>query len=293
MIVIYKAQNKINGKIYIGKTNNLPKRIREHTRYDVHNGLMFHRAIAKYGAENFAWDVIDETDDNEKANELEKYYIQFYNSFKPNGYNMTTGGDGNSNQQAKPIVCLTLDGKFVKKYNSAAQAEREDGFTNSTVLMCCKKQSLTCKGHLFMYEEDYLKNGPIKYKKPRNVRCKKVIQCDDKGNYIARFDSIQDASEMTGTSRTSILGCLSGKYKKANGFIWVHENDFPIKNLKAYKYNKNGRKIAQVDPKTNHIIKTFERIKEAGEELGVNYKTIHKVLDLPNRTAYGFKWISQ
>lgn len=144
-----------------------------------------------------------------------------------------------------------------------------------------------------MYEEDYLENGPIKYKKPRSARCRKVMQCDEKGNLIACFDSIQDASEMTRSSRTSILGCLSGRYKKANGFIWVYETDFPISSLEEHKYNKKGRKIAQIDPETNHIIKTFERIKEAGDELGVNYKTIHKVLDLPNRTAYGFKWISQ
>ena len=293
MIVIYKAQNKVNGKIYIGKTNNLPKRIREHTRYDVHNGLIFHKAIEKYGEENFEWEIIDSTEDFQKANELESYYIKEYNSFKPNGYNMTFGGDGGNAHNAVPIVCLTLDGKFVKKYNSAAEAEREDGFTNSTVLICCKNYSRTCKGHLFMFEEDYLKNGPITYKKRKNERCKTVIQCDVQGNYITSYDSVQEAASSTDTSRTAIIGCAKGRYKKANGYIWVYEEDFPIKDMESHKDKKKGRKIAQVDPKTNAIIKTFERIKEAGNELGVNYKVIHKVLDLHNRTAYGFKWISQ
>lgn len=293
MIVIYKAQNKINNKIYIGKTNNLRKRIREHTRYDVHNGLLFHKAIEHYGAENFEWTIIDSTTTNEEANFLESYYIKKFNSFKPNGYNMTFGGDGNSNQSAKRIVCLSLNGDYIKSYNSAAQAEREDGFTNSTVLTCCKGKTRQCKGHLFMYEEDYLKNGPIKYKKPKSTRCKRIIQCDTDGNYIAEYESVQEASVKTKSNRTGILGCANGYYKKANGYIWVYEKDFPIKNLESHRNNKKGRKIAQVDPKTDTIINTFERIKEAGDKLGVNYKSIHKALDLPNRTAYGFKWISQ
>ena len=42
--VIYKVTNKINGKIYIGKTYNFEKRRREHI-YDIENGLPFHRAL--------------------------------------------------------------------------------------------------------------------------------------------------------------------------------------------------------------------------------------------------------
>ena len=125
MIVIYKAQNKINGKIYIGKTNNLPKRIREHTRYDVNNNLMFHKAIKSYGEENFEWEVIDQTDDLQKANELESYYIKKYNSFKPNGYNMTFGGDGGNAHNAVPIVCLTLLMENLSKDITAPQKRKE------------------------------------------------------------------------------------------------------------------------------------------------------------------------
>lgn len=293
MIVIYKAQNKINGKIYIGKTNNLPKRIREHTRYDVHNGLIFHKAIEKYGEENFEWEIIDSTEDFQEANELESYYIKKYNSFKPNGYNMTFGGDGGNAHNAVPIVCLTLDGKFVKRYNSAAEAEREDGFTNSTVLICCKNYSRTCKGHLFMFEEDYFKNGAITYKKAKSACCKKVIQCDMHGNFIASYDSIQEASLSTGTNRTAIIGCVKGRYKKANGYIWVYEEDFPVKDIESHEDKKKGRKVAQVDPETNKIINTFDRMTDAGKAVGTSHKNIHKVLDKPTQTSAGFKWISQ
>ena len=60
-----------------------------------------------------------------------------------------------------------------------------------------------------------------------------------------------------------------------------------------YIQNKKGRKVAQINPKTNEVINIFDRISDAGKTLGVSYKVIHKVVDLPGRTAYGFKWISQ
>lgn len=44
---------------------------------------------------------------------------------------------------------------------------------------------------------------------------------------------------------------------------------------------------------TGEVINSFNSIKEAGECLNVNYKSIHKVVDNPKRKAYGYKWISQ
>ena len=60
-----------------------------------------------------------------------------------------------------------------------------------------------------------------------------------------------------------------------------------------YTKLKKGRKIAQIDIKTNKVVKEYDRISDAGKALGVNYKVIHKVVDKPDRTAYGYKWISQ
>lgn len=59
------------------------------------------------------------------------------------------------------------------------------------------------------------------------------------------------------------------------------------------KNEKKGRKVAQVNPDTGEILKVFNRISDAGKELGVCYKGIHKVIDKPDRTAFGYKWISQ
>lgn len=289
---IYKAINIKNGKVYIGKTCNFKERKWHHERCYQKDDCIFHRAIEKYGKENFSWEIIDQTSSYEMANILEKEYIIKFNSYKPNGYNMAKGGDGGSMWNARPVVCLTYDGEYVKRYDSASET-KNDGFHDSEVLMSCKDSRHSCKNHIFMFEDEYTKYGARKYKKPDNNCKKAIIQCDLNGNFIKEFSSIQEASKETRTNRTGISGVLTGKYKSSNGYIFVYKENFPIKNIFQYKHNKKGKKIAQIDIKTKKIIKEFNSISEAGRNLGVNYKSIQKVIDKQDRTAYGFRWISK
>ena len=48
--------------------------------------------MSKYGFEKFHYEILDYQ--VEDYNEREKYWIQQYNSLIPNGYNITSGGDG-------------------------------------------------------------------------------------------------------------------------------------------------------------------------------------------------------
>ena len=128
------------------------------------------------------------------------------------------------------------------------------------------------------------------YEKPKSKSRRKVIQCDLNGNKIEEFDSLQSASENTGTSRTSISGCLGGVYKTANGYIWVYKEDYPIKDISVYKKKGKGISVAQLDIDTEEVIATYDSVTEAGKAIGGNYKNIQKILDIPGRTAYGYKW---
>lgn len=97
--MIYKATNKVNGKIYIGRTvKTLGERRYNHEKAtdDTH----FHQALRKYGVDNFDWEVIHETDyDNEQE------YIEKYNSLDRNiGYNTATGGIGGDTISNNPKI---------------------------------------------------------------------------------------------------------------------------------------------------------------------------------------------
>ena len=69
MIGIYKITNKINGKIYIGQSNDIKRRFLEHTYRDK---LPIDIAIKKYGKENFSFEILEECP-TEQLNEKETY----------------------------------------------------------------------------------------------------------------------------------------------------------------------------------------------------------------------------
>lgn len=86
MIGIYKIQNIINNKIYIGQSVHIEKRWREHCFNSSNSKIS--QAIKKYGKENFKFSVIEECEITELTNR-EKYWIEYYNSIVPNGYNVS------------------------------------------------------------------------------------------------------------------------------------------------------------------------------------------------------------
>lgn len=100
MKVIYVMENKINGKRYIGQTNNFQKRMNGH-RSDANNknshsyNLPLAAAIRKYGWDNFNNYIIEEYPDDtpvEHINEREIFFINFFASLVGrNGYNLMVG----------------------------------------------------------------------------------------------------------------------------------------------------------------------------------------------------------
>jgi len=92
-VIIYKVHNKLNGKIYIGQTSSdIKQRVCEHLM--IGGSPVFHKALKKYGIENFDASVIDTAENREELNEREKYWIKFYDCKAPNGYNLSDGGSG-------------------------------------------------------------------------------------------------------------------------------------------------------------------------------------------------------
>lgn len=87
---IYQIMNMITGLSYIGKTKNKPER-----RWSKHLWMAdnrpvqyVHRAMAKYGIDNFTFDVIAVTKSLEDLDELEAQLISQHKTLSPNGYNL-------------------------------------------------------------------------------------------------------------------------------------------------------------------------------------------------------------
>jgi group I intron endonuclease len=88
---LYKITNLINDKNYIGQTKNPKARW---TRHKSSYKFAIHKAIRKYGSNNFIFDIIATCKNQNDANELEILLIEQYQSHisTGRGYNMSKGG---------------------------------------------------------------------------------------------------------------------------------------------------------------------------------------------------------
>ena len=88
---IYLYGPSPEGKFYVGQTDNLERRIRDH-EYAAGSSPRFHAAICRFGLDAIPLKVIAVTNDPEEADRLEILNISKHNCLWPNGYNMTLGG---------------------------------------------------------------------------------------------------------------------------------------------------------------------------------------------------------
>lgn len=127
--LIYKITNKINNKIYIGKTKKYYKekyfgiegRFNNHitsanSKSKCNDCPRLYNAIKKYGKDNFTIELIEETTIN-LIDQREKHYINTLKSYDSKiGYNISLGGGGRS------VVNVSDD---IRKKISQAQSKGE------------------------------------------------------------------------------------------------------------------------------------------------------------------------
>lgn len=129
---VYLSTCIVTQKVYVGITiQNYTKRWEDHIKYSFNPNSNsynhhFHRAIRKYGKDNFTWTII-ETVQSESRNmltaslkELEIKYIKYYDSYNT-GYNSTKGGD-TSRKECKSINVYNENGDLLTSFSSAIEA---------------------------------------------------------------------------------------------------------------------------------------------------------------------------
>ena len=101
MCGIYKITNLVNGKVYIGQTqDDIIQRWKEHKYYLDKRNQILYCAMRKYGFENFSFEILMLCEED-LLDLMEIYYIEMYRSYvgweDSWGYNATTGGSGSKN----------------------------------------------------------------------------------------------------------------------------------------------------------------------------------------------------
>jgi len=151
-MIIYKATNQINNKIYIGQTSGLLEtRKRQHINRNNNNKIYFHNAIHKYGADNFSWEVIRICDSIESLNAWEQYYILYYKSIGE-CYNLRSGGKNSlhseSTKKKMSIAKQNMSEETKKKMSVAKQNISEETKKKMSIAHIGKKASEETKNKL-------------------------------------------------------------------------------------------------------------------------------------------------
>ena len=251
MFTIYIHINKINHKIYVGQTCQIPeKRWRNGEGYK--GSPYFYNAIKKYGWDNFEHIILKENLTQEEANQMEKYYIQIFNSNNTNfGYNIKPGGQ-NVNSEA-------LSKKLTQRWDSL---ERRENYS--------KKMKEYYKN---LSKEDFEK---IQNKKRgvNHPKSKSVI-CKETGD---KFISIREAAKWCGleNSPSNISAQIRGERKSAGKhpitkepLHWYFEKEGIENSSEIQSSRRKGSKVQNIE--TNKI---FNSMVEAGLWAGVKNNRI-------------------
>ena len=220
---IYKITNKLNGKFYVGKTmKSLSTRFYKHC-YDAvkrNSRCYFHKAIRKYGKENFVIEEIEVC-----QNDLGNREIFWISSLKPE-YNQTLGGDGgilgySNTEETKELLSLKRKGKFVGEenpfYNQTHTKEQKEKWSKMR-----KGQSSPCGFAGKSHKEESKSKTSQTLKNNPNIKRIKVFQYDIEGNFLREFQSISDAAKFVETNPSNIKYTCEGKFKHCKGYRWSY-----------------------------------------------------------------------
>lgn len=291
MIGIYKIENLVNGKKYIGQSVDIKDRWKEHKQIafrqteaaKICEHYPLYCAFRKYGLENFDFSVIEECDEKE-LNEKEIYWIAYYKTFIQQsnswGYNLTRGGDGNKRLPQEYVDW------FIELWNQGkltGEIERITGKDKHIIIQ-----------YLKWYEPSYsveearrrgsISSG-INHRKP-------IIQYDYLGRFITKYESIKEAAKKFGRDSSIFIKSAKLKAKGALGYYFVYDDENREKSLRTLidmRVKNKPAPIIQFDLK-GKFIACYSSLQEGSEKTGIPKGSINANCCSAVKTAHGFIW---
>ena len=132
------------------------------------------------------------------------------------------------NDRRIKIYQYSLDGTYIKTWDSVSQINRELGYSTSNIGKCCKGKIYSAYGYR------WLKDKKDNLKVYINPHCRKIVQFDMNMNYIKIWNSIIDASNELDVKYNNIQNCCERKSKQSKtGYLWRYLEDIDSKILEG------------------------------------------------------------
>ena len=193
---IYKITNP-EGKIYIGCTSDLERRIKDYERGNIRTQPLILESWRKHGWDSHIFEILEYTEDLILK---EKYYIKKYDSYYK-GLNGNKGGNGVKKHTLNTRLKMGIAGK--KNKGKRAISHRKG-----------KKLS----------EEHRLNISKGKKGLPNPKNAKAILQYDKDNTLIAEHPSIEQAAISVNGNPTAITNALrKGGEATSSSYIWKYK----------------------------------------------------------------------
>lgn len=271
---IYKIENQITHKQYIGKTLfTIQRRWNQHkynSTVDVLQRYSLYRDMRKYGIENFTIEQVEKVDDPFELSDREIYWIAFFDTYY-NGYNNTLGGDGGILHDYNTIWELWQQGYKIKEI--------------SDIMDCYDQVVRTVLDNHHVSTEERLERSYNDQIASHEPYCRKVEKVDIETKEVLEiFNSVSEAAQSIKMDSSS-LSKICKKNGITHGFMWRYAND------KYQKKDFSAKRVGKVDLKTKQVIEEFPSTLAAAKSVDGDSSYISKVCRGIQKSSKGFGWI--
>lgn len=269
---IYKIENLLNSKIYIGQSIDIFFRWKTHCyNYNSNKALAIDKAIHKYGKENFSFQII-ELCSQEQLNTQEIYYIEKFNTYFGNGYNHTQGGqDCGHNSLKKKVIQTIIETGETIIFNSIADAARTYGVDSTNISRVCNGLTYSSCNSFWNFIDE---NGN---KIPTNRKLKNIKRVCCK-NYKEKkiFNSIKDAAQFLSINRDKLSNMLYQGIVEINDYsVYFCDEKGDIIGTNPFRQKSTQKRIKSTDLLTGEI-NYYESAAEAARILNIDNSAIRK-----------------
>lgn len=185
-----------------------------------HHSPFLQRVVDKYGIEGLRFDII-EICSYEQCLEREQYWLDTVKPFGNKGYNtLTIAGNSlgylfpeDKKSKRKSINQYSLDGKFIREWNSLNEASRHLNINVSSIKDCCKKRFKQIKGYVFRYKGDNELPDYTEFKIPMKIKC-------IYNNSVLYIGSFSEIKSLVPDSRASIYNSIKKGILTKNKYMY-------------------------------------------------------------------------
>lgn len=287
--IIYLIINKVNYKLYVGKSlNSFTQRYRLKDWHKEISSIHLQRAIEKYGIENFTICIIKcGILDNIELSRLETSWILFFKSYKrENGYNITLGGDGVKLYRTEDFI-----EKSKKIFPNLFSYEKSIYISDRTkIIFKCNKHHheflQTPNNHFSGRRGCKFCDNENRIFKLRNTFDEFVGQANQiHGNKYNYFIETYKHTHHTTKIECKLCGNIFYQIVRVHTLLKCGCPNCGEKQRASLRKNP----VKQINL-SGELIKIHQSTADAMRELGIKGKNISTVLKGKRKSAGGFRW---